>query len=85
MRELDEAGEAAAEPPPNVPDYWLGHPEQLTKGAGRTALCGICATPRRRCCGTSIRYRRSTADTPALPLGAIVTPGNYRGAAHGKW
>ncbi len=26
-----KAEEAAKEPPPNVPDYWVGHPEPLTR------------------------------------------------------
>ena len=28
-----------SEPPPNVPDYWLGHPEPLTKKPGHESFC----------------------------------------------
>ena len=44
----------------------------------KTASCGTCATLRRPCCATSIPSPRSTATRPALPLGAMVTPGTYK-------
>ena len=31
---LHQGGRETPEPPPNVPDYWVGHPEPLTRNAG---------------------------------------------------
>jgi len=79
VRELStKPEEAAAEPPPNVPDYWLGHPEQLTKGAGQNRF----VWDMRYAAPPVLRHEYPISalygNTPALPLGAIVTPGNYK-------
>ena len=79
VRELSTKPEAASnEPPPNVPDYWLGHPEQLTKGAGQNRF----VWDLRYAAPPVLRHEYPISalygNTPALPLGAIVTPGNYK-------
>jgi hypothetical protein len=65
------------EPPPNVPDYWLGHPEPLTKAAGMNRfLWDLRYTP-----PSSIRHNYPISAmygaTPAEPQGALVVPGIY--------
>ncbi|MBS1856443.1 MAG: hypothetical protein JST11_13835 [Acidobacteria bacterium] len=71
-------GEQTPEPPPNVPDYWLGHPAPLTKNAGLNRfvwdLHGEAPPVLRHEYAISALY----GNTPALPLGALVTPGEYR-------
>jgi photosystem II stability/assembly factor-like uncharacterized protein len=79
VRELSTKPEAALnEPPPNVPDYWLGHPEQLTKGSGQNRF----VWDLRYAAPPVLRHEYPISalygNTPALPLGAIVTPGNYK-------
>jgi photosystem II stability/assembly factor-like uncharacterized protein len=70
-------GEQAVEPPPNVPDYWLGHPEPLTRHAGMNRfLWDLRYTPPsalRHNYGISAIYEA----TPAEPQGALVVPGTY--------
>ena len=72
------AGEAAQEPPPNVPDYWIGHPEPLTKHAGMNRF----VWDMRYAAPSVLRHDYPISalygNTPGLPLGAMVTPGNYR-------
>ena len=78
--------EVTPEPPPNVPDYWLGHPEALTKNAGLNRfvwdLHATAPPVLRHEYPISALYQ----NTPAFPLGALVTPGTYkvRLTANGK-
>ena len=69
--------EAAAEPPPNVPDYWLGHPEPLTRNPGQNRF----VWDLRYAPPPVLRHEYPISalyqGTPGLPLGAIVTPGKY--------
>jgi photosystem II stability/assembly factor-like uncharacterized protein len=66
------------EPPPNVPDYWLGHPEKLTQTAGQNRY----VWDLRYAAPPVLRHEYPISalygNTPALPLGALVTPGNYK-------
>jgi photosystem II stability/assembly factor-like uncharacterized protein len=67
-----------SEPPPNVPDYWIGHPDPLTRNTGMNRFVW------------DLRYAPPAAlrhdypisalyqGTPGLPLGPMATPGNYR-------
>ena len=78
VRELSSADDLELkEPPPNVPDYWLGHPEKLTKNAGQNRY----VWDLRYAAPPVLRHEYPISalygNTPALPLGAIVTPGNY--------
>jgi hypothetical protein len=80
VREISTDPDAAAssEPPPNVPDYWLGHPESLTKVAGENRF----VWDLRYAAPPVLRHEYPISalygNTPALPLGPLVTPGNYR-------
>lgn len=66
-----------AEPPPNVPDYWLGHPEPLTKVAGENRF----VWDLRYAPPDALRHQYAISamygGTPADPLGALVVPGTY--------
>ncbi len=66
-----------AEPPPNVPDYWLGHPEPLTDHSGLNRF----VWDLRYAPPPVLRHEYPISalyqNTPALPLGAMVTPGKY--------
>ena len=66
------------EPPPNVPDYWLGRPERLTRNSGMNRFVWDLhyAPPPvlRHEYPISALYQ----NTPGLPLGALATPGTYR-------
>ncbi len=68
---------AAAEPPPNVPDYWLAHPEPLTKSGGLNRF----VWDLRYAPPPVLRHEYPISalyqNTPGLPLGAMVTPGKY--------
>ncbi|HEX4065508.1 MAG TPA: glycoside hydrolase [Acidobacteriaceae bacterium] len=70
-------GERSVEPPPNVPDYWLGHPEPLTTHTGMNRfLWDLRYSPPsalRHNYGISAMY----GATPAEPQGALVVPGRY--------
>lgn len=66
-----------AEPPPNVPDYWIGHPEPLTRAAGMNRfLWDLRYAP-----PSALRHNYAISamyqGTPAEPLGALVVPGVY--------
>jgi len=66
-----------SEPPPNVPEYWLAHPEPLTKNSGMNRF----VWDLRYAPPPVLRHEYPISalyeDTPGLPLGAIVTPGKY--------
>ena len=69
--------ERSVEPPPNVPDYWLGHPEPLTRDAGGNRfLWDLRYAP-----PAALRHNYPISAmygaTPAEPLGALVMPGTY--------
>ena len=69
--------EHITEAPPSVPDYWLGHPEPLTKTAGMTRfLWDLRYTP-----PDALRHQYAISamygGTPGDPLGALVVPGTY--------
>jgi hypothetical protein len=72
-----KAEEAAAEPPPNVPDYWVGHPEPLTRNGGQNRF----VWDLRYAPPPVLRHEYPISalyqGTPGLPLGAMVTPGKY--------
>jgi photosystem II stability/assembly factor-like uncharacterized protein len=67
-----------SEPPPNVPDYWIGHPEPLTKKAGMNRFVWDLRYAPPDVLRHEYPISALYANTPGLPLGAIVTPGNYR-------
>jgi len=73
-----KAEEASKEPPPNVPDYWVGHPEPLTKNSGMNRF----VWDLRYAAPPVLRHEYPISalyqNTPGLPLGPIVTPGTYR-------
>jgi photosystem II stability/assembly factor-like uncharacterized protein len=79
VREYSTKSEpAASEPPPNVPDYWVGHPDPLTRNAGLNRF----VWDLRYAPPPVLRHEYPISalyqNTPGLPLGAVVTPGNYR-------
>jgi photosystem II stability/assembly factor-like uncharacterized protein len=79
VRKLSTAAEPVRpEPPPNVPDYWIGHPDPLTKRAGMNRF----VWDLRYAAPDVLRHEYPIsalyANTPGLPLGAIVTPGTYK-------
>jgi photosystem II stability/assembly factor-like uncharacterized protein len=78
VRELSSKPEAkSTEPPPNVPEYWLAHPEPLPLKAGLNRFIWDLhyASP------PVIRHEYPISalyeNTPAEPLGAIAQPGKY--------
>jgi hypothetical protein len=78
VRELSTAAQAGEkEPPLNVPDYWVGHPDALTRVAGQNRF----VWDMRYAAPPVLRHEYPISalygNTPALPLGAIVTPGTY--------
>jgi hypothetical protein len=87
IRELDPKDEAASnEPPLNVPDYWVGHPDALTEIPGHNRF----VWDLRSAAPPVLRHEYAISalygNTPGLPLGSIVTPGTYtvRLTADGK-
>jgi photosystem II stability/assembly factor-like uncharacterized protein len=78
VREFSTKPEAAvAEPPPNIPDYWLAHPEPLTKNAGMNRfLWDLRYTP-----PMALRHSYPISglfgNTPGEPQGRFVVPGTY--------
>ncbi len=69
--------EEIKEPPPNVPEYWEGHPEPLTKNAGMNRfLWDLRYEP-----PSALRHNYAISamyqGTPAEPLGTLVVPGTY--------
>ena len=78
VRQFTTKPEAAStEPPPNVPAYWVGHPQPLTRHAGMNRFLWDLhyASPPvlRHDYPISALY----GNTPGLPLGALATPGKY--------
>ncbi|HEX3878137.1 MAG TPA: hypothetical protein VHW24_14195, partial [Bryobacteraceae bacterium] len=88
VREFSTKPEASGEPEPplNVPDYWIGHPDPLTHNAGGNRF----VWDLRYAAPPVLRHEYPISalygNTPGLPLGAMVTPGAYkvRLTANGK-
>ncbi len=70
--------EAITEPPPNVPDYWVGHPEPLTKNVGLNRFVWDLHATAPPVLRHEYPISALYGNTPGLPLGALVTPGSYR-------
>ncbi len=78
VREFSTRPEApTAEPPPSVPDYWLGHPEPLTKVAGENRFLWDLRYAPPDALRHSYAISAMYGGTPADPLGALVVPGMY--------
>ncbi len=78
VREFSTKAEPASnEPPPNVPDYWVGHPQPLSKHPGMNRFVWDLhyASP------PVLRHEYPISalygNTPGLPLGALAVPGKY--------
>ncbi len=79
VRQYSSKPEAlSTEPRPNVPDYWLAHPEPLTRDSGMNRF----VWDLRYSAPPVLRHEYPISalyqGTPGLPLGALVTPGTYR-------
>ncbi len=68
----------STEPPPNVPDYWVGHPQALAKNAGMNRF----VWDLRYASPPALRHEYSISalygNTPGEPLGPLALPGNYK-------
>ena len=73
-----KAEDRQTEPPPNVPDYWIGHPDSLTKNPGLNRFVWDLHATAPPVLRHEYPISALYGATPALPLGALVTPGNYR-------
>ena len=78
VRELSSKPEAAStEPPPNVPEYWLAHPEPMSTHAGLNRF----VWDLRYASPPAVRHEYPISalyeNTPAEPTGAIALPGTY--------
>jgi photosystem II stability/assembly factor-like uncharacterized protein len=69
--------EKIVEPPPNVPDYWLGHPEPLTRVAGENRFLWDLRYAPPQALRHSYAISAMYQGTPGDPLGALVVPGTY--------
>jgi hypothetical protein len=79
VREFSTKAEARqAEPPPNVPDYWIGHPDALTKNPGLNRFVWDLHATAPPVLRHEYPISALYGNTPGLPLGALVTPGDYR-------
>ncbi len=72
-----EIAQASTEPPPNVPDYWLAHPEPLTEHAGLNRFVWDLRYAPPPVLRHEYPISAMYQNTPGLPLGAMVTPGKY--------
>ncbi len=78
MRELSSKAEPVSEePPPPVPDYWLGHALPLPKNAGMNRF----VWDLRYAAPQVIRHEYPISalygNTPPEPQGVLVVPGSY--------
>jgi photosystem II stability/assembly factor-like uncharacterized protein len=79
VREFSTKAEtASAEAPPNVPDYWLGHPDPLTKIPGMNRFVWDLHTTAPPVLRHEYAISALYQNSPGLPLGALVTPGSYK-------
>ncbi len=65
------------EPPPNVPEYWVGHPEALSKQAGMNRFVWDLRYPSPPVLRHEYPISALYENTPGLPLGPQVLPGKY--------
>jgi hypothetical protein len=78
VRELSsKPEEPSTEPPPNVPEYWLAHPEPMSLHAGLNRF----VWDLRSASPPVVRHEYPISalyeNTPAEPTGAIALPGKY--------
>ncbi len=81
VREFSSKPEpASTEPPPNVPLYWVGHPEPLSKVSGMNRF----VWDLRYASPSALRHDYPISalyeNTPGEPLGPLVVPGQYEAA-----
>jgi photosystem II stability/assembly factor-like uncharacterized protein len=79
VRQFSTKGEEQTpEPPPNVPEYWVGHAEPLTRNKGLNRFVWDLHATAPPVLRHEYPISALYGNTPGLPLGALVTPGNYR-------
>jgi photosystem II stability/assembly factor-like uncharacterized protein len=69
---------AGTEPPPNVPEYWIGHAGPLGRESGMNRFVWDLRYAPPPVLRHEYPISALYGNTPGLPLGAIVTPGNYK-------
>ncbi len=67
----------SAEPPPNVPDYWLARPRPLSKDAGMHRFAWDLHYSAPAVLQHEYPISALYENTPGLPLGALALPGKY--------
>ncbi|MEO8727239.1 MAG: hypothetical protein ABI383_14080 [Acidobacteriaceae bacterium] len=78
VRQISSQAEpAATEPPPNVPDYWLGHPTPLTKHAGMNRFVWDLRYPAPQVIRHEYPISALYGNTQPEPQGVLVVPGSY--------
>jgi len=78
VRELSSKPEPASnEPPPNVPEYWVGHPQPLTRNAGHNRIVWDLHYNPPPVLRHEYPISALFGNTPGLPLGSLATPGKY--------
>jgi len=65
------------EPPPNVPEYWVGHPQPLTRQAGMNRFVWDLHYGPPPVLRHEYAISALFGNTPGLPLGALAVPGKY--------
>jgi len=65
------------EPPPNVPEYWVGHPQPLTKQPGMNRFVWDLHYGPPPVLRHEYAISALFGNTPGLPLGALAVPGKY--------
>lgn len=68
----------STEPPPNVPLYWVGHPEPLSKTEGMNRFVWDLRYPSPDALRHDYPISALYENTPGEPLGPLVVPGNYQ-------
>jgi hypothetical protein len=78
VREFSTKPEQTAEElPPNVPEYWVGHPEPLSRRAGMNRFVWDLRYPSPEALRRDYPISALYGNTPGEPLGPLVVPGNY--------
>jgi hypothetical protein len=78
VRELSSKAEPPSkEPPPNVPEYWLAHPEPLSTHAGMNRFTWDLHYNSPPVVRHEYPMSALYENTPAEPVGAIALPGKY--------